>query len=131
MAEKLICGCGGEIKYAEAVSIYWFECKQCGFFLTLRKFNPPKIISLSDALAAFRLATRAYVKLGVQWIPVKDRLPEKKRGIYLTYSRPANILTNDIGLTINLWSDDKAKWEWSFNKGYITHWAEINLPDKE
>lgn len=163
---ELKCGCGGKIKYGEAISIFWFECKQCNFFWTLRKFNPPKIISLSEAIAAFRLATNQakldaqtaeieelleanrililrdssftnqitdlkaendrLKKGGINWISVKNRLPEAKAYCLVWFA--------DTKCPFTGWYQGNGKWG-TKRKGFshtakVTDWTEINLPEK-
>jgi hypothetical protein len=84
----------------------------------------------AEAISAFRLATRADVKSGIDWISVKDRLPEDDCNNQLLVCTAKSIhFGNWIGrcgreFAVSGMTICEAK-------DRITHWAEINLPDKE
>lgn len=77
----------------------------------------------SEAIAAWKLATRADVKQGIQWISVKDRLPEKS-GMYLIYCDKIGTLVEYGYINLDVYGS-------YIISPVFTHWAEINLPEKD
>lgn len=125
MNDKLICGCGGEIKTENlntriANPCWCSQCTKCGVNVNYHK-------SKSDAISAFRKATRAD-KQGIQWISVKDRLPKKKRGSVWSknvWAWKSAYCTGEI--EVSAYNHKEKIWQW--RDGDITHWAVINLPE--
>jgi hypothetical protein len=77
----------------------------------------------------------------IEWVSVKDRLPEKT-GIYLVKLRSdkrCKFYRSEKYDVSRCWfcpssafKDFEFEHQWIYKKekvGYITHWAEINLPD--
>jgi len=122
---SLKCGCGGQIiitKHNRPNGEAYFtgHCEHilCPLSVCLKvKFNTD-----FEAIAAFKRATRADVKQGIDWISVKNRLPDKF-GNYLV-AMNANYVTEFL-------FHDGEFWDNGYSVCCITHWAEINLPEKE
>ncbi len=121
MNNELKCGCGGKINTA-FYDGWHFCCDICEADMLL---SPA--LSESEAIEAFKKATKAD-KQGIQWINVKDRLPEKE-GQYL-------IIWKGVWQKAT-WNQDYQEWDDSYGDDYLcpatspTHWAEINLPENE
>lgn len=116
--EKLICGCGGKVHIITDENWVYAQCISC-----LVKTPSYDRKQEESAIAAFRLATRADVKQGIQWISVKDRLPEKDTPV-LAWLSSGNVI-QVLGKTDFYYLEENSE-EYS-----ITHWAEITLPEEK
>jgi hypothetical protein len=71
MSDKLICGCGGEVEIQHSYSklaakiFYYAECPVCGLQISTRYSK--KYDSKEELSSAFRKATRADIKQGIQF----------------------------------------------------------------
>jgi hypothetical protein len=146
--KKLYCGCGGRVSTLQSrkYSGIDIECENCG--LVIENF-PTK----AEAIEAFKTAT------GIQWISVEDRLPDTGRSVLICwqtkieklqrvsrgwYAHKHSILDEGDYYEQADYSEEKDDyyfpegfWEvpWEAEAAYplsnITHWAEIQLPNKE
>jgi hypothetical protein len=124
MSEELKCGCGGGLSVLAYGDGHEFNCNKCGATIVVMN------TSLQDAISAFRLATRADIKSGINWISVKDRLPEKPCWyLFINSTEPYEF--KEAGVRILFWGDDQspaARFDNRKGVKRFTHWAEINLP---
>ena len=122
--ENLICGCGGKIgiytNEQDEHGGYYGSCSNDKCPLSLDNTNYD---TETEAIAAFKKATRADMKQGVKWILVTVRLPER----YLEVL----VLTVHNNYFVASWNGDTWYRTSDHRKLEVTHWAEINLPEKE
>jgi hypothetical protein len=126
MSEKLICGnCGSNEIFIDEDKYRWFfNCPTLTCSVATITISKSLCPTKAEAIAAFKRATRADVKQGINWIPVKDRLP-KKNGKYLVTDGKC-------------WAEIEWQEEYEYWRNMptcligedVTHWAEINLPEK-
>lgn len=126
--EELKCGCGGRVEtfdtaHPDENSQWHAFCEKCGID-TEDKYN-----SEAAAISAFKLATRADSQ-GIQWISVKDWLPEDSYdklylALYKRQNRPSHICL------VKYREDDFCRQDFlmPLHEEYrITYLAHINLP---
>lgn len=131
--EKLICGCGENITCQIVNKVrgtrWMFHCENCSADVFVSGKNE------AEAISAFKRATRADVKQGIDWIPITEKPPEYCPEF-------------DTSVEILIFDDDKVhvgnyhagKFEWwsgvycntdtPTSQKTITHFAYINLPEK-
>jgi ferredoxin len=120
---KLFCGCGGEIESHKLLSSddYWLRCHRCGI-------TTEECPTEAEAIAAFKKATRADIKQGIQWIPVMERLPTLADG-KLVVDGTIDVLIIEEGLvSVGNFYPKLQVWNFGADPAY---WAKIdNLPEK-
>lgn len=62
----------------------------------------------------------------IDWVSVKDRLPEHKQGKYLV-----TIACGCIPPFVDFAEWSNRLGDWQFDRGYVTAWQEISEPYKE
>jgi hypothetical protein len=126
MSDDLKCPiCGKEIRrcHVRGGTKWFFECSD--YNCIFKSLYLAGRLSESAVIEAFRKATRAD-KQGIQWVSVKERLPENVRDV-LTCTKE-----NQATCNIGFYDNDTKKWELYKGIGSdVDYWAEINLPKGE